>query len=365
MADQTGIQWTDATWNPVAGCSVYSPGCKGCFAMEQAMRQIRCAAGLKRETHYAGTVKHVKGKAIWTGKLVSAPDHIWEKPLHWRKPKKVFVNSMSDLFHQGMRRDWIDRTFATMALAPHITFQLLTKRSREMRAYLSDPETPRRVYELVCDMTINQELQMVLIAPGINEEFAPAGPRVRLDQWPLPNVWLGVSTERQKEANQRIPDLMATPAAIRFISAEPLIGPIDLDEVKFTLSPGYFGSALRWHHLPHCDRDVPYPKLDWVICGGESGGDARPMHPQWARTLRDQCAAEGVPFFFKQWGEYAPVRGMRGDICVWPNGRTEGGIGGANENGGAGSEMDRVGKRDPKTLDGVAHLEFPTARIAA
>ena len=254
------IEWTGKTWNPIVGCSVVSPGCTNCYAMKDAWRFHHNSA----TPHYRDTAKRVNGKAVWTGKVALAPDHILLEPLRRKKPTTWFVNSMGDLFHESVPDEWIDRVFAVMAHAPQHQFQILTKRARRMREYLSG-DALRRV--------------------------ARAANRIRtvdgLIGWPLPNVWLGVSTEDQKRADERIPDLLATPAAVRFISAEPLIGPIKLKEV---LGGDWLASGKSGERRG----------LDWVIVGGESGKGARPMHPDWARALRDQCASAGVPFFMKQ-----------------------------------------------------------------
>ena len=141
MADNTGIEWTDATWNPVVGCSIVSPGCTNCYAMQMAARIEK----MQPESHYAGTTKRVNGNAVWTGKVALAPDHILTAPLRWKKPRRIFVNPMGDLFHESIPDAWIDRVFAVMALAPQHRFQLLTKRAKRMREYCSDPATPFRV----------------------------------------------------------------------------------------------------------------------------------------------------------------------------------------------------------------------------
>jgi len=323
MADKSPIEWTDATWNPVVGCSIVSPGCTNCYAMKMAAR-IEAMGGAP---HYAGTTKKVNGNAVWTGKLAQAPERILLEPLSWRRPRRIFVNSMGDLFHEDVPDEWIDQTFAVMAVTPHHTHQVLTKRANRMRRYLADPTTKRRVYDLACKLVIERQIEVVLIAPGIDERHAPAGPRVYLDRWPLPNVWLGVSAERQQEADERIPELLATPAAIRFVSAEPLLGPIDFERInrrpnsndermpgvgivkQFYVDAltGCEGLAYRIAGGPDMFAESRGgPKLDWIIVGGESGPDARPMHPAWPRAIRDQCAAAGVPFFFKQWGSWAP-----------------------------------------------------------
>lgn len=316
MADKSAIEWTDATWNPIVGCSIVSPGCTHCYAMKMAGRIEAMGSG----KHYAGTTRKVNGNTVWTGKLALAPEHILLQPLAWRAPRRIFVNSMGDLFHEDVPDEWIDRVFAVAAMCPQHTLQVLTKRADRMRRYMSDPAVVRRIYMLVCDMPVEIEPGIILIAERHHEQFAPPGPRVYLGQWPLPNVWLGVSTERQQEADERIPDLLATPAAIRFVSAEPLLGPIDFTRLRPPEDKRLYGfpnlDALRgsWFVDGHPPQDADALddclNLDWIIVGGESGHGARPMHPAWARSIRDQCAAAGVPFFFKQWGEWLPICAM-------------------------------------------------------
>ena len=317
MSTKTNIEWTDASWNPVVGCSVTSPGCTNCYAMRSAARLERIAqAALDKAkddgvsdpvipcAHYLGTTQPSKAGPVWTGKLALAPDHILTEPLAWRRPRRVFVNSMSDLFHESVPDAWIDRVFAVMALAPQHTFQVLTKRAKRMRAYMAAPD---RVWSVFAGAKANDPEYRD--GARFYDEETPF-------PWPLPNVWLGVSAEDQSRANDRIPDLLATPAAVRFVSAEPLIGPIDFDDLRPAHNP------LRGDPFPLTGRQVwpsarGYldsanataafgPALDWVIVGGESGPGARPMHPQWARDIRDQCATANVPFFFKQWGLWGP-----------------------------------------------------------
>lgn len=277
MAETSSIEWTDATWNPVVGCSIVSPGCTNCYAMGMAYRIERMTAALVAQgkpgaPHYDGTTKRIKGKPVWTGTLALASDAIVTAPLRWTRPRRIFVNSMGDLFHEDVPDEWIDRVFAVMALAPHHTFQVLTKRSKRMREYL-DQAWDRR----------EQIGALMAEIGGPDREGWYASESDGRRGWagiclPLPNVWLGVSAERQQEWDQRTADLKETPAAVCFVSAEPLLGPI-------------VGDMTGIH---------------WVIVGGESGPDARPMHPDWARSLRDQCAAAGTAFFFKQWGSWAP-----------------------------------------------------------
>ena len=208
------------------------------------------------------------------------------QPLRWKRPRRIFWNAHGDLFHPAVPDAWIDRVFAACALTPQHTHMILTKRSARMREYL----TARNENRPDCPIT---QAAFWSIAK-------PRGYRGNggLCTRPLPNVWLGVSVEDQTRADERIPDLLATPAAKRFLSCEPLLGPVDLGKL---LSGLPVNAWLTW-----------LDALDWVIAGGESGPGARPMHPDWARSLRDQCAAADVPFYFKQWGEWLP-----GEI-YWP-----------------------------------------------
>jgi protein gp37 len=256
MADKSRIEWTDATWNPIRGCSRVSDGCRNCYAETVANRF--CKPG----SPYEGVVRigaDGKGTGQWNGEIKFVEERLLD-PLKWKHPRRIFVNSMSDLFHEKVTDEMLTRIFAVMALCPRHTFQVLTKRPERMKAYITLDWEPRRYIE--------------------GEE-----------PWSLPNVWLGVSVEDQKTANARIPLLLQTPAAKRFLSAEPLLGEIDLAAVP----------RVDVSHVP-----VGAQLLHWVICGGESGPGARPMHPDWARSLRNQCAAAKVPFFFKQWGEWLP-----------------------------------------------------------
>lgn len=284
MGDRTGIEWTDATWNPLRGCSRVSDGCRHCDAETVAAR----FSGEGQP--YAGLI-HPTTRG-WNGTVRL----IWEAlglPARWSKPRRIFVNSMSDLFHESVPFETIDMIFAVMAQNPRHTFQVLTKRAERMHRYLSAPDRLERIYA---------------------QWYATSGQPAEAENWPLPNVWVGVSVEDQRAADTRIPLLLTSPAAVRWISAEPLLGPVDLQLVAVPLDQdnlrrpwdldGYKFNALT----PH-DEDrfyQPPAALDWVVVGGESGREARPMHPAWARTLRDQCAAAGVPFLFKQWGEWEP-----------------------------------------------------------
>jgi protein gp37 len=302
MGDNTGIEWTDATWNPIVGCSIVSPGCTNCYAMRWAY--ARLDRPHNQFPHYRGTTQGSKAGGVWTGKLALAPDHIIQAPLKWKKPRRVFVNSMGDLFHEDCPDEWIDHVFIVMASTPQHTFQVLTKRAERMRRYITELREKRSI---------------------IPDAFP----------WPLPNVWLGVSAEDQRRADERIPLLLDTPAAVRFISAEPLLGPIDVTHID-SGRPFHVNALVGY--FDHTNGRDHQTRLDWVIAGGESGPNARPMHPDWARGLRDQCAAAGVPFFFKQWGELAP-------------------------NGSGRYSMIKVGKKAAgRLLDGREHNDMPEVR---
>lgn len=304
MADKTGIEWTDATWNPIVGCSIVSPGCTNCYAMAQAARLLD-----RPGSHYEGTTRRVNGRPVWTGKVALAPDHILTQPLRWRRPRRIFVNSMGDPFHESVPNKLIDRVFAVAAMAPQHTLQVLTKRSARMLEYMTGLSlfAGERLANAAGDLGVDDDTQCA-VANWINgwSRWRHAPPDANplngtVPRWPLPNVWCGVSAEDQARANERIPNLLATPAVIRFVSAEPLLGPIDLTNV---VPPDrYEINALTGFDF---DQGTACNPLDWVICGGESGPDARPMHPEWVRSLRDQCRTAAVPFFFKQWGEWLP-----------------------------------------------------------
>jgi protein gp37 len=304
VSDNSSIEWTDATWNPVTGCTKVSPGCDHCYA----------------ETMH----ERFHGKGSFA--TVTLAPHRLSVPLKWRKPRRVFVNSMSDLFHDDVSNAYIARVFGVMAACPQHTFQILTKRHNRMRSLL------------------NQEMfrESVFLANNLDQGDVLGG------RWPLPNVWLGVSTEDQKWADIRIPALLDTPATVRWISAEPLLGQIDLTR----MGPRKFASALH----PSTDQDTNIVRrgLDWVVVGGESGPGARPMQPAWARSLRDQCAAADVPFLFKQWGAWAP-NGKRGlgdnerERCV-----------GERNDLGMREVIERVGKgRAGRVLDGRTWDSYP------
>lgn len=320
VADNTKIEWADATLNYVNGCSVLSPGCTNCYAMKQAHR-FPVRQGL--------TVK-TKGGMVWTGE-VRDNDKALQQAFAWKRGRRIFWNAHGDLFHESVPDEWIDRLFAVCAMTRQHTHMILTKRSARMRAYFDarregDPWAEAADY--AADLAGIEEHPWVL-EPG---------------DLPLRNVWLGVSVEDQQRANERIPDLLATPAAVRFISAEPLLGPVSLAQEGIPTN-----AWLTW-----------LDGLDWVIAGGESGHGARPMHPDWARILRNQCEATGVAFHFKQWGEFHPADQLQSP----EQSAAHGSMGDALRTGRAFSFNDqwtwKIGKKlAGRLLDGVEHNEMP------
>lgn len=348
MSDHSHIEWTDATWNPVAGCSLVSPGCTNCYAMRRTAPRL---AANPATPHYHGTVEKSKAGYVWTGKIGIASDAVLLKPLSWKRPRRIFVNSTSDLFHPDVPDAVIDRIFAVMALCPQHTFQVLTKRPERMRKYFA-ARTSGDPWAEAADYLAD--------AMGMEEHPHVLEPR----DLPLPNVWLGTSVEDQQRADERIPHLLATPAAVRFISAEPLLGPIDLTNLRppeaarlygFEKLDALWGSWMIDGFLGSRDHECGPLAIDQVITGGESGLGARLTHPDWVRGLRDQCAVANVAFFHKQWGEWLPVDQDSGQISygkhkhrVWAE--------------DAGSELSfyRVGKRAAgRLLDGIEHNGMP------
>lgn len=266
------IEWTDEVWNPTVGCRRVSEGCRNCYAERMAKRLV--AMGRKE---YAGLLDE---SGRWSGQVRMLEDRL-SQPLRWKRPRRVFVDSMSDLFHEDVSDDFIRQVFVTMAWCKQHTFMILTKRPERMKEFVS---------------------------------------RLEFTEMTRPNVWLGVSVENQRAADERIPHLLETPAAVRFVSCEPLLGPVDLNMGICPVCGGCGETAGHYFQddgMDTCDgcggSGKTIDKIDWVICGGESGPGARPMHPDWARSLRDQCQAAHVPFFFKQWGEWLPVAEQYGE----------------------------------------------------
>jgi protein gp37 len=364
MADKTAIEWADATINPVRArrmddvveprrrmgwhCEHVSEGCRNCYA--EALNRDRFGTGLDYKPGHlvakGGTVKiYLAARAL-------------TDMLSWRRPRRIFVCSMTDLFADFVP-DWmIDRVFAAMALAPQHTFMLLTKRPERMREYLfsisaaglngRQMEMRAAVRDISPEKATLAETEAVIRVSGARETGTWA---------PLPNVWLGVTAEDQTRADERIPVLLATPAAKRFVSVEPMLGAVDLTNLDNT---GTCRQEKR-HGINALWKTSLRPRLDWVICGGESGPNARPRHPVWVRSLRDQCAAAGVAFFDKQQGEWAarsnaPTKWSRA-WCA----RNDGTFVSMDDYDPATCEiLFDVGKRAAgRLLDGVEHLAFP------
>lgn len=327
MSDGTHIEWTDATVNAINGCTVLSPGCTNCYAMRLAGTRLRDHPSRK------GLTSDSKAGPVWNG-TVRLNESALLQPLRWKRPRRIFWNAHGDIFHPAVPDAWIDRCFAVMALTPHHIHQVLTKRSDRMRAYLSNGAANGRIARIIIDWlvdgTITTGLRHCKTWPvrSIGDIDDPTDITVDM---PLPNVWLGVSVEDQKRALERIPDLLATPAAVRWLSCEPLLGPIDLGQLLEGLP---INAWLTW-----------LDALNWVVVGGESGPGARPMHPDWARALRDQCAAAYVPFFFKQWGDYLPCGQQQADGRLWIN--------------GSGHPLRAIKSMTGRYLDGVQHDGMP------
>lgn len=336
----TTIEWTQRpgtkgeTWNPVVGCTKVSQGCKNCYAktIHDNRHKAYSEGKLQSTPQYAVPFEHVQ----------LMPDRL-TMPLKWKSPRTIFVNSVSDLFHESVPFSYIDQVFAVMALTPQHTYQILTKRPERMAEYLNTQAS-------CSQMDRKDQIE----CSSVELEDAPWDMTGYIKHWPLPNVWLGTSVEDQATADARIPHLLRCPAVVRFLSCEPLLGAVDLKNIAG-------GGGSRYQVL----APIPghRPSIDWVIVGGESGSKARPMHPDWARSLRDQCKVAGVPFFFKQWGMWAPIDqpwdladpAPREDNECWLNLE-----GGAGFHGTDVWRMRKAGKHNAgRLLDGVEHSEWP------
>lgn len=328
MGDKSKIEWTDATWNPIRArnkatggvghyCEKVSAGCKNCYAERMQPR-------FKNPIAYGPqSLEQVE---------LFLDEEVLLQPLRWKRPRMIFVGSMTDLFGHWVPDAWLDRIWAVMALCPQHTFQVVTKRPERMAEYLN----ARRQEQV-------QEAGNALRC---------AAPALANCRWPLPNVWLLTSVEDQATANARIPHLLRCPAVVRGLSVEPLLGPVDLT-IPVADGCAYRNSLTGHQQNGPIDDFVDLeglPSIHWVIVGGESGPKARPMYPEWVRRLRDQCADAGVAFFFKQWGEWTPhpyVGGVvqsAGDLHLML------------------SAMTKVGKHAAgRLLDGVEHNGMPHA----
>lgn len=359
------IEWTEETWNPIVGCSVVSPGCTNCYAMRRVAPRL---AGNPATPHYAGTVQPSKGGYVWTGKIGIAGDSAFLKPLRTKKPTMFFVNSMSDLFHENVPDEVIDRIFAIMAMCPQHTFQLLTKRSARMREYMNGHQSNIPYLGRMPLERIHLEAAGHMEGDGgLMDELKKHGNIYSLylsAPWPLRNVWLGVSAEDQPRADLRIPDLLATPATVRFVSAEPLLGPIDFCKTGLSMPM----ENHPWRNGPMLQG------IHWIIVGGETGKGSNPMHPYWARLIRDQVhdvrviwersaptLMKNAPkFFFKQWGDWAhmPERAHFKDEYREPWQRVASSVDGVRP-----ALMFRIGKKAAgRLLDGVDHNAMPQVK---
>jgi protein gp37 len=326
MADNSNIEWTDATWTIVTGCTKVSPGCKHCYAERDWARLSSNPA-----------VRKYFGRDFGDVRLHPAS---LDQPIRWRRPRRVFVPSMGDLFHEGIGDHKIAAVFAVMAACPQHQFQVLTKRAARMRAFMAGRAMPECIAALAT------------VAPDLTARITPP------PDWPPRNVSLGVSAEDQAMADARISELLRTLAAVRFVSLEPLLAGVDLG--NYLVPPGAPERIVVPHSLPV--EYMPVVGLDWVIAGGESGPKARPTHPDAFRLLRDQCARARVPFLLKQWGAWAPVE------VVGPvrEGEISAGRAVAIGQGERVVWMRRLGKKTAgRTLDGRIHDEIPPSSAAA
>jgi protein gp37 len=340
----TAIEWTDETWNPTDGCKVCSPGCANCYAMRFAGRFS------KPGERYHGLVSIGKNKrAIWTGESRLDAGKL-AKPLSWRKPRRIFVNSMSDLFYEGFSNEQIAAVFGVMAACPQHTFQILTKRAKRMCEWFE---------------WVQQESEHPLSTCGrewISAMDVPVASKSRAGQavigpgavWPLPNVWLGVSVENQDAADERIPRLLDTPAALRFLSVEPLIGPVDLENVCHRTGTGSSETGSCLEGNDGFGLSAAREKIDWVIAGCESGPGARPCATAWLTDLQRQCADAGTTFFLKQATQGTWVAGSEHRVMKYdPD---------AFVTAGAGSKIKAGGVIGLPYLDGVQYAALPLPR---
>lgn len=337
MADGTKIEWADASWNPIRArnkatgkigwhCEHKNEACRHCYAEGF---NLRLGTGFAFRRQDRDAVEIFLDEKMLT------------QPLHWKRPRRIFVCSMTDLFAEFVTDEMIDRIIAIAGLCPQHQFLALTKRPDRARGYLCrlDQEPERdTVKRLAAAM--------------------PPHPWPRFDAItvPLPNLWLGTSIHDQPSADEFVPQLLAAPVAIRFLSYEPALGPVDLRRIPVD-DVGRERTADGWR----------FPPIHWVIAGGESGPNARPMHPDWTRSLRDQCAGAGVPFFFKQWGEWFPGE-LEDDgtkLVAAPDVEHDPSadkweLTFAKHERIAGTGMLRVGKkRAGRLLDGREHSEWP------
>ncbi len=395
-SSKSPIEWTDASWNPVRGCSRVSEGCRHCYAERLAYR----FSGEGKP--YEGLVRLGNQGPVWTGEIKLVRKAL-DEPFGWRKPQRVFVNSMSDLFHEKVPDGFIMDVWRVMAACPHLTFQIVTKRPERAAAWLArwadtaDEDRESKLARGPAEIRAKHRAGRALLWAEMLDGWGEPPPGCAFPTydwmqgprwWPtvLPNVWLLTSVENQDTADERIPHLLRCPAAVRGASYEPALGPVDFS--RWLLRPGDIRTAFACDECgagsvavdedgccATCGADArSVPGLDWIIAGGESGPGARPPHPKWFQDARDQVkAAAGAAFFFKQYGVWAPrmpgdehgpfnsLNGQR-DILVGIDGLTWC----SRETAGPQAvPMSRVGKRVAgRLLDGVEHNGFPVVGTA-
>ena len=298
--DNTKISWTHASWNPQVGCSRVSAGCQNCYA-EVAVSRIPKrlnGAQVRGAEFYEGITRETSSGPRWTG-VIKPKREVLDQPLRWKRPRKIFVNSLSDLFHENLPFSYVGAVFGVMLAAKHHTFQVLTKRPKraaEFFVWLDRMAIETGDHWTRCCLNL-AEVELPDNSPHKGTVVA-RGEAVHTS-WPIPNVWLGVSVEDQKAADERIPILLRLPAAVRFLSCEPLLGPVDLEP--------FFGQPDKNGELsgPRLEPDGT-PAIKWTIVGGESGPNFRPMDVSWAQAIQAQCEEAGVAFFYKQAAAYKP-----------------------------------------------------------
>jgi protein gp37 len=307
MAENTSIEWADSTFNPWVGCTKVSPGCDHCYAaVSTPARAMAIQWG-------PGQLRHRTAASTWQQPMRWERDHEAFYREHGRR-RRVFCASLADVFDNEVPAPWRWDLFRLVNATPNLDWLLLTKRIGNARAMLNEA------------------------AAAVDGDFVGA---LCWDSQPWANVWLGVTVVNQEEADRDIPKLLATPARVRFLSIEPMLGPVSLD-----CWPVY--------------GEEEKPLLHWVICGGESGPHARPMHPDWAISLRDQCAAAGVPFLFKQWGDWLPVELPSSEECYAEDGSERALEGRIRVQRVDRQDMARIGKKAAgRLLDGLEHNGFP------
>lgn len=279
MVQDTKIEWCDHTFNPWEGCQKVGPGCDHCYA---ETRNARFGGGTAVNWG-PGAPRRRTSAANWALPLRWNVQHEAFQRQHGRR-QRVFCASLADVFDNAVEPQWRADLFTLIAKTPRLDWLLLTKRIGNVRGMLAD-----LVHGSDPDLTL-------------------------LDMMPLPNVWIGATIVNQAEADRDIPKLLEVPARVRFLSMEPLLGPVDLTGIPISGHGHHeFDPIVTANVLKRAGQHPPLPQIDWIIVGGESGPGARPMHPDWARALRDQCQAAGVPFLFKQWGEWAPYDRSRTD----------------------------------------------------